>query len=379
MARRKVIITVAQTGAFHGKEANPNIPLTPEEIAASAYDCYNAGAAIIHIHARDQEGLSTNDPKVYSAIGSGIRARCNAILQYSTAPANREGTCAEDGMRLLYDPDLVKPEMCSLDCSLIGTSWGDRTFVYEWYRPFLLKYARKMRDMGIKPELECFNPESVEDVFNVLVPAGVLEEPVSLSFVMGMDRISQGSISFSEENLDFMIKKLPKDRFVNFSTISIGAKHHVPGMAMTVLKGGGARVGMEDNIYYAPGELLKSNAQMVERAVRIIRELGMEVATPDEAREILKLGRYAQSDGEEETNGKAEILYAGLPVDQNSGLPGGHRRLLGGSAGGAPDRRRYAGHRYLHRRYPDAVHCGYGVAGYAGHRAAGTERRMHRQ
>ena len=111
MARRKVIITVAQTGAFHGKEANPNIPLTPEEIAASAYDCYNAGAAIIHIHARDQEGLSTNDPKVYSAIGSGIRARCNAILQYSTAPANREGTCAEDGMRLLYDPDLVKPEM----------------------------------------------------------------------------------------------------------------------------------------------------------------------------------------------------------------------------------------------------------------------------
>ena len=152
MARRKVIITVAQTGAFHGKEANPNIPLTPEEIAASAYDCYNAGAAIIHIHARDQEGLSTNDPKVYSAIGSGIRARGNAILQYSTAPANREGTCAEDGMRLLYDPDLVKPEMCSLDCSLIGTSWGDRTFVYEWYRPFLLKYARKMRDMGITPE-----------------------------------------------------------------------------------------------------------------------------------------------------------------------------------------------------------------------------------
>lgn len=124
-----------------------------------------------------KRGLSTNDPKVYSAIGSGIRARCNAILQYSTAPANREGTCAEDGMRLLYDPDLVKPEMCSLDCSLIGTSWGDRTFVYEWYRPFLLKYARKMRDMGIKPELECFNPESVEDVFNVLYQPACWRSP----------------------------------------------------------------------------------------------------------------------------------------------------------------------------------------------------------
>ena len=289
MAAKKVIITVAQTGAFHGKEANPNIPLTPKEIADSAYDCYNAGAAIVHIHARDKEGLSTNDRKIYSEIGSGIRAKCNLVLQYSTAPANRAGTGAEDGMKLLYDPELVKPEMCSLDCSLISTSWAGRTFVYEWFRDFLLKYAGMMKDMGIKPELECFEPTSIEDVFNVLEPAGVLEDPISLSFVMGMDKISQGAISFSEKNLDFMISKLPTDRFVDFSTISIGAKNHVPGMAMTVLKGGGARVGMEDNIYYAPGRLLKSNAEMVERAVRIIHELGMEVATPDEAREILKL------------------------------------------------------------------------------------------
>ena len=289
MAAKKVIITVAQTGAFHGKEANPNIPLTPKESAESAYDCYNAGAAIVHIHARDKEGLSTNDPKIYSEIGSGIRAKCNLVLQYSTAPANRAGTGAEDGMKLLYDPELVKPEMCSLDCSLISTSWAGRTFVYEWFRDFLLKYAGMMKDMGIKPELECFEPTSIEDVFNVLEPAGVLEDPISLSFVMGMDKISQGAISFSEKNLDFMISKLPTDRFVDFSTISIGAKNHVPGMAMTVLKGGGARVGMEDNIYYAPGRLLKSNAEMVERAVRIIHELGMEVATPDEAREILKL------------------------------------------------------------------------------------------
>lgn len=289
MTTRKVIITVAQTGAFQGKEANPNIPLQPDEIAKSAYDCYNAGAAIVHIHARDKDGISTNDPAVYSEIGSGIRAKCNIITQYSTAPANKAGTGAEDGMALLYYKDLVKPDMCSLDCSLISTSWAGRTFVYEWYRDFLLKYAKMMKNMGIKPELECFEPTSIEDVFNILAPAGVLDDPISLSFVMGMDRISQGAISFSEKNLDFMISKLPTDRFVDFSTISIGAKNHVPGMAMTVLKGGGARVGMEDNIYYAPGRLLKSNAEMVERAVRIIHELGMEVATPDEAREILKI------------------------------------------------------------------------------------------
>ena len=196
-------------------------------------------------------------------------------------------------MKLLYYGVLVKPAMCTLDCSLIGTSWKDRTFVYEWFRPFLLKYAKMMKDMGIKPELECFGPTAIEDVFNILEPAGVLDDPVSLSFVMGMDKLSQGSISFSEENLDFMVRKLPKDRFVNFSTISIGAKNHITGLALTILKGGGARVGMEDNVYYGPGRLLKSNAEMVERAVRIIRELGMEPATPDEAREMLNIPKLS--------------------------------------------------------------------------------------
>ena len=196
-------------------------------------------------------------------------------------------------MKLLYDPDLVKPNMCSLDCSLISTSWNGRTFVHAWYRDFLLKYAQKMKDMGIKPELECFDPTSVEDVFNILQPAGVLDNPVSISFVLGMDRISQGAISFSEANLDFMIGKLPREQFVNFSTISIGGKNHVPGMAMTVLKGGGARVGMEDNIYYSPGCLLKSNVEMVERAVRIIHELGLEIATPEETRSLLNIPRLS--------------------------------------------------------------------------------------
>lgn len=289
MADRKVIITVAQTGAFQGKEANPNIPLTPQEIGKSAKECIDAGAAVIHVHARDKEGVSTNDPKVYSEIGSEIRSRTNAIVQYSTAPANVFGTSAEDGMKLLYDPDLVKPDMCSLDCSLIGTSWAGRTFIYEWTRDFILKYMKKMQEMNIKPELECFNIETVEDVMNYFIPSGFIGDPVSLSFVMGMDKISQGAIAFSEENLDLMISKLPKDRPVNFTTIAIGAKNHVPGLTMSALKGGNVRVGMEDNIYYSKGRLLKSNAEMVERAVRIIHELGMEVATPDEAREILHL------------------------------------------------------------------------------------------
>jgi len=99
---RKIIITVAQTGAFQGKEANPNIPIQPKEIADSAYDCYNAGASNVHIHARDKQGVFTNDPKIYSEINTLIKSKCNLILQNSTAPANIPGTVAEDGMKFLY-------------------------------------------------------------------------------------------------------------------------------------------------------------------------------------------------------------------------------------------------------------------------------------
>jgi len=166
--------------------------------------------------------------------------------------------------------------------------WGDLSFIYKWERPWLLKTAQKMMDLGIKPELEVFNPSSVEDVFNVLVPAGVIADPPSLTFVMGMNKVSQGAISFSQHNLDFMISLLPTDRFVNWSTMAIGA-NQLHGITYGLLKGGSVRVGMEDNIYYRYGELAKSNAELVERMVRIIHELEMEVATPAEAREILGL------------------------------------------------------------------------------------------
>ncbi|MBN1321309.1 MAG: 3-keto-5-aminohexanoate cleavage protein, partial [Thermoleophilia bacterium] len=180
------------------------------------------------------------------------------------------------------------PEMCSLDCSLITTVWGDLSFIYRWERDWLIKTATRMMELGIKPECEVFNPSSVEDVFNVLVPAGVIPEPVSLTFVMGMNRVSQGAISYSQPNLDFMISLLPKDRFVNWSVMAIAA-NQLHGVTYGLLKGGNVRVGMEDNIYYRYGELAKSNAQLVERMVRIVQELEMDVATPEEAREILNL------------------------------------------------------------------------------------------
>ena len=288
MSKRKVIITVAQTGNFQGKGQNPGLPEQPDEIVSSAYDCYNAGASIVHIHARDKEGNSSNDPNTFAEINSGVRARCNLIVQNSTAPATKPDSVADDGLALLDLPKEALPEMCSLDCSLITTSWQDLTFIYMWTRPWLIDTAKRMVSLGIKPELEVFNPSTLEDVFGVLLPAGVLPEPISLTFVMGMNKVSQGAIAYSQQNLDYMISKLPTDRTVHFTTMAIG-QHQLHGTVYSMLKGGNIRVGMEDNIYYAKGQLAKSNAQLVERMARIIRELEMEVATPEEARAMLGL------------------------------------------------------------------------------------------
>ena len=289
--KRKVVLTVAQTGNFQGKDANPNLPEQPSEIIQSAYDCYNAGASIVHIHARNKEGSSCNDPKVFAEINTGIRAKCNIITQNSTAPATRPGSEADDGVALLYDDSIrdALPEMCSLDTSLITTIWGDLSFIYRWERDWLIKQATRMMELGIKPEIEAFNMESIEDVFQHLVPAGVLGDPVSMTLVMGMNKVSQGAISYTRKNHDYMVDMIEQNargKYVNWSTMAIGS-YQLEGVAYGLLKGGNVRVGMEDNIYYKYGELASSNAQLVERMVRIIHELEMEVATPDEAREIL--------------------------------------------------------------------------------------------
>jgi len=298
--KRKVIITVAQTGNFQGKAQNPNLPEQPAEVIQSAYDCYNAGASIVHIHARNPVGKSCNEPKIFAEINNGIRAKCDIITQNSTAPATRPGSEADDGIALLYDDSIrdALPEMCSLDTSLITTVWEDLSFIYRWERDWLIKHGLRMKELGIKPEIELFNIESIEDLFQVLIPAGVGRltddpgEPINMTMVMGMNKVSQGAVSYTQDNHDFMmdmIRKYSGGKYnVNVTTMAI-AQHQLHGVTYGVLKGGHARTGMEDNIYYAYGDLAKSNAQLVERMARIIRELEMEVATPEEARAMIGL------------------------------------------------------------------------------------------
>ena len=294
MAKRKVILTVAQTGNFQGKAQNPGLPEQPDEIIQSAYDCYNAGATIVHVHARNKEGKSCNDGEIFAEINSGIRAKCPIIIQNSSAPATRANAHTDDGLGVLdmKDPDCW-PEMVTLDCSLMTTTWEDLEFIYMWTRKWLVNVARRIKEMGIKAEIEVFDPTAIEDVFKYLYPAGVLDDPVSMTLVMGMDKVSQGAISCTQENIDYMMNlaqscakaagvKMPLD----ITTMAIGA-NQLPGTVYGMLKGAGLRTGMEDNIYYSYKRLAKSNAELVERCVRIIHELDMEVATPEEAREML--------------------------------------------------------------------------------------------
>ena len=296
--KRKVILTVAQTGNFQGKAQNPALPEQPAEIIQSAYDCWNAGASIVHVHARNKEGKSCNDPKIFAEINGGIRAKgnCDIIVQNSSAPATRDNAQTDDGLGVLdIDDPALYPEMCSLDCSLMTTTWGDLEFIYMWTRKWLIKTAQRIKDMGIKAEIEVFDPTAVEDVFKYLYPAGVLDDPVSITLVMGMDKVSQGAISCNQDNIDYMINlvnrcaaeakvKMP----VDLTTMAIGAQQ-LHGTVFGMLRGTGIRTGMEDNINYSYHLPAASNAQLVERIVRIIHELDMEVATPAEAREILRI------------------------------------------------------------------------------------------
>lgn len=279
---RKIILTAALTGAFQGKAQCPGLPEQPDEIAQAALECYNAGAAVVHLHARDKNGVNVTDPKIFSEINSQIRAKCPIITQDSTAPATRAG----------FDPDYCRssleifdaeflPEMASLDVALMHILWQGDQIMYGWTREILKEAAQKMQQLKIKPEIEIFSPTNLEDVEDYLMP--YMDSPLSYTIVLGMS-ITQGAMRYSQDNLIDTWRRLPKG--CDFTAMHVGGRE-MEGVTLGMLLGGGVRVGLEDNIWYKKGEKAKSNAQLVERAVRVIHELGYEVATPDEAREML--------------------------------------------------------------------------------------------
>jgi 3-keto-5-aminohexanoate cleavage enzyme len=273
---RKVIVTASLTGGMQTKEANPNLPEQPDEIAQAAYECYNAGAAIVHIHARAKDGKPTGDAEVYRQIHEGIRAKCNLILQDTTGGG--PGMSLEDRLKCLD----AGPEMASLNMgSMLRTVGKMAGTTFANPRSELERFAQEMQKRNIKPEMEIYHHGMLREMHN-FIDKGLVKKPYYVNFVMGM--IYQGAVDATAENLITLINLLPSDTIFNCTAVG---RAQIPITTLSVLLGGNARVGMEDNIYYSKGELAKSNAQLIERSVRIIREMGFETTTPDEAREIL--------------------------------------------------------------------------------------------
>jgi 3-keto-5-aminohexanoate cleavage enzyme len=278
--KNKVIVTVAPTSNFHGKDANPALPEQPDEIGRSVKECYDAGAALAHMHARDRDGVQTNSAAVFREINAEVRARCDIIIQNSIAPAlGKRMNTADDGLEVLD----AMPEMASLDMGFTVITMPNREYYIEWTMSFLLRAAKIMQDRGIRPELEIFNNSHMDNA-QVLIDKGLLTPPYSYSFVMNMHRVNQTAVSWNPKTLMAYVDCLPPN--ARFSTLGIGTAQHA-ATVQSLLLGGGVRVGFEDNIYYRRGELAKSNAHLVERIVTVIRDLGLEPATPAEARETL--------------------------------------------------------------------------------------------
>lgn len=266
---QKLIITAALTGAEVTKEEQPNLPVTPDEIAEAAYEAYKAGASIVHIHARDKDGNPTQDYEVYKEIMEKIKAKCPIIIQPST------GGAVWHSPEERLQPVELRPEMATLSC---GTcNFGPDVFMNS--QEYIEKFAKRMKELGVKPEIEVFERGMINNAI-MLVKKGLLDEPLHFDFVMGVP----GAITGEIRDLLYLVESIPKGS--TWTVAGIG-RHELSLATVAILLGGHVRVGFEDNIYYRKGELAKSNAQLVERIVRLAHELGREVATPDEAREIL--------------------------------------------------------------------------------------------
>lgn len=274
----KRIITIATTGAWPTKENNPNVPLTPREIADDVYACWQAGAAVAHIHVRDDNGKASMSNEKFAETVDYIRAHkdCDIILNLTTS----------GGVNLLEADRLkpfseLKPEMASYDC---GTMNWAHTTIFENNPPFLEKLGLLMQEKNVKPEIEAFDPGMIYNA-QYYLKKGVLKAPLHFQFCMGV----AGGIAASTKNLVFM--KSVMDEVAPGSTWSafgVG-KGAMEILYAAIALGGNIRVGMEDNVLYKKGQVAQSNTEFVLRARRIIEEYTCEVATPTEAREILGL------------------------------------------------------------------------------------------
>lgn len=268
----KLIITAAITGSRIMRDRTPYIPITPEEITQSAVECWQAGAAIVHIHVRDPKtGFATQDVNLFRQVVEPLRKRTDLVLCLTTSGIPGRNLPVEERLA----PLVLKPELASLDAGSINLGGG----VFSNPPSFLDEAAKRMKIEGVKPELEIFDMGMLVTCLR-MQDEGKLEDPLHFQFVLG----TPWGAPATAKSFLHLYEHIPPN--ATWSIIGIG-KGHLPMSMMGLIMGGHVRVGMEDNIYYQSGVLATSNAQLVERIVRIAREYGREVASSDEARTIL--------------------------------------------------------------------------------------------
>jgi 3-keto-5-aminohexanoate cleavage enzyme len=266
-----LIISVAVTGGEHTRDATSYLPVTPDEIAASAVEAHRAGAAIAHIHVWDEAGRPSQDPELFRRVYELVEAECDLVLNLTTGP----GDDPPEDVRLRSLE--LRPELASFDAG--SMNFGD--FVFRNRPAFLRRMAETMRETETKPELEVFDEGMIHNCLR-LHAEGLLDAPLYFQFVLGVP----GGAAATPETLLHLVRTIPPGS--PWSATGIG-RHAVAVAMLAIVLGGHVRVGLEDSIYYRRGELATSNAQLVARVARIAEEAGRPLATPDEARALLGL------------------------------------------------------------------------------------------
>lgn len=291
---QKVILTCAVVGESQYNRDHPNFPVTPQEIADAALEAEQAGASAVHLHVRDPEtGDGSRDPDLFldmvtrvrdNNVKSVINVTCGGGAFFKPDPADEsrglpssDVATAEERVKHI---DMTRPEVCSLDVTTQNQVDGDEDYVYLNTPYTLKKMARYFQEMGVKPELEVFAPGDIL-LANKMIEEGYIDAPPMFQIVMG----TRWGLPATPETMIYMRSLLPKDAI--WAAFGI-ARMQMPMVAQATLLGGNVRVGLEDNLYLSRG-VFATNGQLVERARTIIESLGAEVATPDEARQILGL------------------------------------------------------------------------------------------
>lgn len=269
----KLIITAAICGAEVTKEQNPAVPYTVEEIAKEAKSAVDAGAAIVHLHVREDDGTPTQSKARFKECLDAIYKVCpDVIVIPSTGGA--VGMTAEERLQ----PTELFPEMATLDC---GTcNFGDE--VFENTMPMMRAFGKRMLENNIKPEYECFEMGHLDTVLNMAKKGQVPGAPMQFNFVLGVPGCTPATV----QNLSWMVNAIPAGS--TWTATGIG-RHAFTLAAAAIVMGGNVRVGFEDNLNLERGVPAKSNGELVAKVVRLAKELGREVATSAEAREILGL------------------------------------------------------------------------------------------